>query len=108
MSEKPRYSKVEAKQIQNTFRALAAVSVAVIIIGVITMMYLEGWSAVDSLYFSVVSLTTVGYGDLTPTTVGGKLFVVGYLIVGIGIIAAFINNLLKSYAARRILKKDEE
>lgn len=38
---------------------------------------------VDSLYFSVVTLTTVGYGDIVPTEPWAKAFVCGYIIFGL-------------------------
>lgn len=44
-------------------------------------------SVIDSLWWSVVTLTTVGYGDMYPITIGGKMFTFGILIVGIGIIS---------------------
>ena len=47
----------------------------------------EGWSVVDALYFSVLTLTTVGFGDLVPTTVASKLFTVGYVLFGVGLLA---------------------
>lgn len=53
--------------------------------------YTEGWSWLDSLYFSVTTLTTVGYGDFAPHTPAGKLFTIAYLFIGIGILLAFIN-----------------
>ncbi len=52
---------------------------------------IEGWSWLDSLYFSVTTLTTVGYGDFAPHTDAGKLFTIAYLLVGIGILLSFIN-----------------
>jgi uncharacterized membrane protein YphA (DoxX/SURF4 family) len=51
----------------------------------------EHWGWVDSFYFSVTTLTTVGYGDLHPTTIASKLFTVVYLFVGIGVILGFVN-----------------
>jgi hypothetical protein len=63
---------------------------------------LEGWSLLDSLYFSVVTLATVGFGDLTPTTDLAKLFTVGYITVGIGIVAAFASELTKFRRAERL------
>lgn len=44
---------------------------------------IEGY--VDALYFTVTTLTTTGYGDITPTTVGGKLFAVGIMVVGVAL-----------------------
>lgn len=53
---------------------------------------LEGWSRLDALYFSTVTLTTIGYGDISPKTDGGKLFTVAFVLVGV---AAFLFILVR-------------
>ena len=73
---------------------LASVA-ALLAVGTIAYSFLEGWTLVDSLYFSVVTLATVGYGDLTPTTDVAKLFTIGYILTGIGIVAAFASEVAK-------------
>ena len=73
-----------------------------IAIGTVAYHFLEGWSFIDSLYFSVVTLATVGYGDLHPTTELARLFTIGYILVGIGILAAFASELTKQREAARI------
>ena len=71
-------------------------SVAVLLaVGTIVYSILEGWSLLDSLYFSVVTLATVGYGDLHPTTDIAKIFTIGYILTGIGIVAAFASEVAK-------------
>jgi voltage-gated potassium channel len=40
---------------------------------------------VDALYFTVTTLTTTGYGDITPQTAGGKLFAVAIMVVGVAL-----------------------
>jgi voltage-gated potassium channel len=71
-------------------------SVAVLLaVGTVVYSVLEGWTLLDSLYFSVVTLATVGYGDLSPTTDVAKLFTIGYILTGIGIVAAFASEVAK-------------
>lgn len=46
---------------------------------------MEGWSWVDSLYFSAATLTTVGYGDFVPTHDASKLFAIPFMLFGISL-----------------------
>jgi len=50
--------------------------------------HMEGWSGVDSFYYSIITLTTVGFGDVTPQTQGGR--VVASFLLPIGIITLTI------------------
>lgn len=79
------------------YRQLLMTTFAIIGLGTVVYRNLEGWSWIDSLYFSVVTLTTVGYGDFSPTTDAGKLFTIFYILVGIGIILSFIDTLHHHY-----------
>jgi len=46
----------------------------------------DKWSMTQSLYYCVVTISTVGYGDLTPTTALGKWFAIFYMLLGIGLV----------------------
>mmetsp|Transcript_12195 Transcript_12195/g.26381 ORF Transcript_12195/g.26381 Transcript_12195/m.26381 type:complete len:379 (+) Transcript_12195:195-1331(+) len=46
----------------------------------------ESWSIVDSLYYAVVTFTTIGYGDLSPTTTAGKSFAIAFSLFGVAIV----------------------
>ena len=50
-------------------------------------MEYEGWSFVDSLYFVMVTVTAVGYGDMTPTDNLSKIFTVVYVALGLLVLA---------------------
>ncbi len=71
-------------------------SVAVVV-GMGTVFYrtVEGWSWIDSLFFTVVTLTTVGYGDLSPTGPGSKLFTVTFILLGVGLLLSFIERIAR-------------
>lgn len=65
----------------------------VLLIGTFAYHWLEGWSYLDSLYFCVISLATIGYGDLAPTTPEARLFTIFYVINGIGILLAMFDRI---------------
>jgi hypothetical protein len=48
--------------------------------------FFEGWPVIDSLYFAVVTFTTIGYGDIAPQTVAGKLFTTVFAMLGVCIL----------------------
>ncbi|MBP6880295.1 two pore domain potassium channel family protein [Candidatus Saccharibacteria bacterium] len=82
------------------FRILGFISILTLSIGTIFYHIVEDLNWVDSVYFSTITLTTIGYGDITPKTDIGKLFTVFYVIIGISIIGAFINAILRRGATR--------
>eukprot|EP00958_Prasinococcus_capsulatus_P028988 scaffold7242_cov400-Prasinococcus_capsulatus_cf.AAC.10 len=58
----------------------------------------------DCIYFSITLLTTVGYGDFTPSTPTSMAFTSAYIFVGISLIAAALFILVETYAIRRASK----
>lgn len=71
--------------------------------GAVFLSRLEGWSLLDSIYFCIVTTTTVGYGDITPQQNLSKLFVVGYVIMSIGLMSTLLATMVGS-----ILDQQEE
>jgi voltage-gated potassium channel Kch len=74
--------------------------VTALAVGTVAYRLLEDWSWVDSLYFSVVAVTTVGFGDLTPSTDASKLFTVVYILSGITIITTFLRMRMSRRGSR--------
>jgi len=83
------------------FYILLTLAISVVSAGTVVFHILEKWSWVDSLYFTVITLATVGYGDLTPTTQLGKLVTVLFVITGVGIFLAFLNKVMERRMERR-------
>lgn len=67
-------------------------AVALLATGVLFYTLVENWSFVDSLYFCVTTLTTVGFGNPAPTTDFGKIFTVFFVLSGVGMFLAVING----------------
>lgn len=71
---------------------LVGVVATLVAIGAGTFHHLEGWAPLDALYFSVVSLTSIGYGDMTPATRGGKAAAAVYALLGMGVFGALVER----------------
>ena len=86
---------------RHVLRILSVTSLLLIATATGTYYLLEDWSLVDSFYFSTVAISTVGFGDLAPSTDASKLFTVLYLALGISVVTTFFNARLKHRVSRR-------
>jgi voltage-gated potassium channel len=91
----------DAWKSDQAFRFLLALVISLLVSGTTFFTLVEGWSVLDSFYFSVTTLTTVGFGDPAPATAAGKIFTIVYIFVGLGVIGGFINVLAKHTFARQ-------
>ncbi|KMZ72493.1 Outward rectifying potassium channel [Zostera marina] len=69
-----------------------AAGVVIYIIGRENFTSEETHSLVDALYFSVVTMCTIGYGDITPKSPFGKLFSIAFVLIGFGFIDIFLSG----------------
>jgi len=80
---------------------------------------LEDWTWAESFYFSVATLTTVGYGDLHPTTDESRVFTAIFILIGVGIVIAALSTIgakilasqehqLSDNITRRIARREEK
>ncbi len=101
---------------QRRFRiryAILAVGVAVVL-GTSIFHVIEGWSILDSLYVTVQTVTTVGFGDISPATRLGRAFATVFMLVGVGVVLYALTStvqsivqsqLLEAFGQRRLSKK---
>lgn len=85
------------------FKAALFLAIAILLSGTIFYRSIEGWPWADALYFSVTTMSTVGFGDLSPATTIGKLFTVVFIFVGVGVFV-----LLLAQFARALLSLDDD
>ncbi len=86
---------------ERIYHRLELAAALLLVTGTVVYHFLEDWSWIDSLYFSTVALTTVGFGDLTPTHDFSKLFTVVYLLTGVTILVSYLNARLARRSWRR-------
>jgi len=82
-------------------KALPFVAAALVLTGTLFYWRFEDWTIIEALYFSVVTLTTVGYGDLHPTTSGTEIFTIFYILIGIGVFVALLASIAQQYIAQK-------
>jgi hypothetical protein len=88
------------------FRTLLTAALGQLVAGTVFYMFEEDWSFVDALYFCVTTLTTIGFGDPSPTSDFSKLFTIVYVFVGVGLIGSMIAALAER--SRQIARNDQD
>ncbi len=86
------------------FRWVILTAVTVIATGTVFYRYFMPLKWLDAIYFSVITITTVGYGDIHPTNDITKIFTIFYVLIGVGIIASSLNIIVKISAQKRLKK----
>ncbi len=76
------------------FRALLILLLTLLAGATYFYWQVEGWSVIDSLYFSIMTMSTIGYGDFVPTTTFSKVFTIIFAILSIGIFVAVVSKLV--------------
>ena len=90
---------------EKRYLKLILATIVIVLIGSVFYHSVEGWGWIDSIYFSVITFTTVGYGDFSPQTDLVKIFTTFYVIIGIGLMFSFINTLYQ-YNVNKVRKHD--
>lgn len=88
------------------FKSLLVFVALLLLVGAGFYSHFEHWSFFNALYFCVITLTTVGYGDFTPHTTEGRVFTMLYLVIGVGVILGFV-NVVARHATRRYMRQSE-
>lgn len=66
---------------------------SMVAVGAVFYRFVEDLSWIDAVYFCVIALTTVGFGDIAPTTTAGKVFTMVYVVLGVGVFVALVTTM---------------
>ena len=89
------------------FRVLVHLLATLLIGATVFYWRMEGWSIIDSLYFSVMTMSTIGYGDFVPSSDGAKLFTIIFAMLSIGVFVAVVTKLVKIIIEQKIHTADK-
>ena len=82
-------------------KALPIVAGALLLTGTLFYWRFEDWTVIQALYFSVVTVTTVGFGDLHPTSAGTQIFTIFYILTGLGVFVALLASVAEQYITQK-------
>src|SRR5512137_408882 len=82
-------------------RVYLSILFCVLFAGMIGLMILEQLSPLDAFYFLIVTIATVGYGDIHPLTPAGKILVMIIIITGVGCFVGVAANSIESIIDER-------
>jgi voltage-gated potassium channel len=105
------YKRFQLLGIRLTRSDIARVLVALFLltlVGTVSYALIEGWSLLDSLYATIITITTVGYGDVTPVTPLGRTFAIVFTLIAITIAGYSISTLAAYTIERRSRKLAEK
>lgn len=84
----------------NGFKYVAFATVMTIITGGVLIHYAEGMRYGDGIWWAFVTATTVGYGDISPSTTYGRMIAMVLMLVGIGLIGSLTSTLTSFFLSR--------
>ena len=95
--------------------SLLIASAVIVVTGSVVIFYVESPhpdseinSMLDAVWWTVATVTTVGYGDIVPITETGKIIAIIYMFFGIGFLAIFLSVIGTRVYQRRFEKEDRE
>ena len=99
----------------NNLYYLVFVAAGIVILGSIAMYFVESSqedsqinSYLDAIWWTIATITTVGYGDTVPVTDAGKIIAMIYMIFGIAVLAIFLSVLGTKFYQRRFEKEEKK
>ena len=76
-----------------TLRLCAYLFAGSLVVGTLAYRLIEGYSVADALYMAIITISTVGFGEVHPLSQAGRIFTAGYVVVNLGITALFVSQL---------------
>ena len=87
-----------------TTHLVIVIILAVFLVGLGTAGYMviEHWDVLDSIYMTVITLSTIGYGEVNPVSPAGRIFTLVLIVMGVGFFLYVLGNVVQFLVEGRI------
>lgn len=99
------YKRFEKLLKTNNFQYIVWITISTVIVGAVSISYVEKMTFQNALWWAFVTTTTVGYGDISPTTTLGRIIAVFLMLIGIGFIGMLTGTISTYFIGRREAKR---
>jgi len=84
------------KEYSKEWLKLSIIIISILMIGTLGYYFLEdGWSLLDAFYMVIISITTVGYGEIHELSPAGRVFTIFLILSGLGVAATTMTKVAK-------------
>lgn len=84
---------------------VVTVVTAVLLLGTLWYRFVEGWTVLEALYMTVITLTTVGFGEVRPLSQISRFFTIGLILLGVGTVAYGLSSLGEYFLAAGVIER---
>ena len=89
--------------ITHPFAAVSAMVAMLLVIGTGGYMLIEGWGPLDALFMTVITMTTIGYGEVLPLSQAGQIFTIGLIVIGVITATYAITTIVEVFGSNEFL-----
>jgi len=90
------------------FGALTFIALSILVGSTVFFHYQEGWAWIDAWFFTVTTISTVGYGNLVPATDLGKIATTVLIFSGIGVFGLAATQIADQLVSRRVHLRERQ
>ena len=83
--------------------SLVALLLALVAVGTVGFMIIEGWRPLDALYMTIITLTTIGFGETQPLSPTGRVFTIVFIIVGVVVASYAVSAFIELFTSDRFM-----